>query len=286
LNHHQLKALATGQQFTTYLNNFSYPKTMIQNSFVFLDKISEKKEQYLWEKGVINWDRFLESNKIDGISDARKFFYDVQLRRAKLALNDMNSSYFLSKLPSDKSWRLYDHFKEECCFLDIETSGIGPGSYITVLGFFDGYNTKTMIQGINFNAKELRKELAKYKLFVTFNGSTFDLPFIKKRYPELLPKIPHFDLKHACAKIGLTGGLKNIEKKLGIERKNKIVYGLNGGDAYRLWRMYRASGNKHYLKILVEYNEEDCINLKQIADYAVKNLKQKLSTGVSLPFQF
>jgi len=247
---------------------------MIQNSFIFLDNISKRKEILLWEQGITNWDRFLESDKIKGISKSRKFFYDTQINRAKVALKEMNSTYFINKLPSDENWRLYDYFKDEACFLDIETTGVGPGSYITVIGMFDGYDTKTMIQGINLNIRELKKELANYKLIVTFNGATFDLPFIKKRYPSLLPEIPNFDLKSACAKINLNGGLKYIEKLLDIERKNKIVSNLNGGDAVRLWRMYRASGNKHYLKLLIEYNEEDCINLKQIADYAVKKLKQ------------
>ncbi|MBW2994930.1 ribonuclease H-like domain-containing protein [Candidatus Woesearchaeota archaeon] len=247
---------------------------MIQNSFIFLDKISEKKEKLLWQQGITNWNRFLEAEEINGISKSRKTFYDIQLRRAKTALKEMHSSFFINKLPSDENWRLYDHFKDQCCFLDIETNGVGPGSYLTLIGLFDGYETKTMIQGINFDAKQLMKELSKYKLIVTFNGATFDIPFLKKRYPKLLPDIPNLDLKSACTKIGLKGGLKHIEKKLGIERKNKIVHGMNGGDAYRLWRMYRASGNKYYLKILIEYNEEDCINLKWIADYAVKKLRQ------------
>jgi hypothetical protein len=249
---------------------------MIQNSFIFLDKISGKKEKLVWESGIANWDRFLETEQIKGISRQRKFFYNTQIRKAQSALSSSDSSYFINKLPSDENWRLYEHFKDETCFLDIETNGIGPGSYITVIGLFDGYDTRTMIQGINFNKEELKKELSKYKLIVTFNGAAFDIPFIRKRYPGLLPNIPNFDLKHACAKIGLTGGLKHIEKKLGIERQNKVVSGLNGGDAYRLWRMYRASGNRHYLKLLVEYNEEDCINLKQIADFVVRQLKQSL----------
>jgi hypothetical protein len=246
---------------------------MIQNSFIFLDKISAKKEQLLWQSGITNWDRFLEADGIKGVSKARKSFYDLQIKRAKQAIAENNSSHFIKKLPSHENWRLYDFFKDECCFLDIETNGIGPGSYITVIGMFDGYDTKTMIQGMNFSRDELKKELSKYKMIVTFNGAAFDLPFIEKRYPGLLPNIPNFDLKHACARLGLTGGLKNIEKLLDINR-TKAVSGIDGGDAYRLWRMYRASGNDYYLKLLIEYNEEDCVNLKQIADYVVRELKK------------
>jgi len=109
-------------------------------------------------------------------------------------------------------WRLYGFFKGECVFLDIETSGMDKFDDITVIGLFDGLETKTMIKGINLNFYELKKELRKYRLIITFNGSTFDIPFIRKRYPDLLPNVPNFDLRVACQRVGLTGGLKEIEK--------------------------------------------------------------------------
>ena len=41
--------------------------------------------------------------------------------------------------------------------------------------------------------------------------------------------------------------------------------------------MYKASGDDYYLKLLVEYNEEDVINLKKVADYCVDGLISNLS---------
>ena len=171
-------------------------------------------------------------------------------------------------------WRLYDFFKDETVFLDIETSGLSIYDNITVIGLFDGIETKTMIRGINLDLNHLKKELEKYKLIVTFNGASFDLPFINKRYPDILPRIPHFDLMPACNKLGLSGGLKNIEKKFKIKR-NRIIEKFSGGDAAQLWRMHRGSGDDYYLKLLVEYNEEDIINLKKIANYVYEKLKSR-----------
>ena len=37
--------------------------------------------------------------------------------------------------------------------------------------------------------------------------------------------------------------------------------------------MYRATGDDYYLKLLIEYNEEDIINLKKIAEYCVEKMK-------------
>lgn len=122
-------------------------------------------------------------------------------------------------MPKSEYWRLYDFFKEDAVFLDIETTGLDPkNNDITLIGLFDGINTKTMVKGINFDLKGLKNELSKYKLIVTFNGSSFDIPFISKLYPNLLPNIPNFDLKSITNKLNLTGGLKEIEKKLGIKR--------------------------------------------------------------------
>ena len=168
-----------------------------------------------------------------------------------------------------------DYFKDESVFLDIETTGLDRNNDdITVIGLFNGIETKTMIKGINFDLKELKNELKKYKLIVTFNGASFDVPFINKLYPGLLPIIPNFDVKSITNRLNLKGGLKEIEKKLGIKR-NRIIEKFYGGDALTLWKMYRATGDDYYLNLLVEYNEEDIINLKKIAEHCIDKMKKQ-----------
>ena len=70
---------------------------------------------------------------------------------------------------------------------------------------------------------------------------------------------------------------KEIEKKLSITRDNKIVEQMYSGDAALLHRMWRGSGNSQYLQLLVEYNEEDVINLRKIAEHVYGKLKTKES---------
>jgi len=247
---------------------------MIYTSFRFLNGIDEKTEKNIKIQGIKDWNGFLRTECVRGISRLKKLHYDRQLQRAKKELYRQNSSYFTNFPPSDM-WKLYEYFKEEAVFLDIETTGLSRYDQITLIGLFDGIETKTMIRGTNLNIGYLKKELQKYKMIVTFNGSTFDLPFINRKFPDLLPDIPHFDLRHACARIGLRGGLKQIEKQLNIERKNKIVEKLYNGDPVLLWRMYRSTGDGYYLNLLVEYNEEDIINLKPIANHVINELKSK-----------
>lgn len=245
---------------------------MIQNSFILLEGVNKKTEENIWKQGIYNWDDFLKKGKVKGISNKRKPYYDRQLLDARRALFNFESSYFINRLPLSEMWRLYDFFKEDAVFLDIETSGLTDKDDITVIGLYDGIDTKVMIKGINLDFEVLHKELLKYKLIITYNGSSFDIPFIKKRYPNLLPNVPHIDLRVACSRVGLTGGLKEIEKILDI-RRNKIIEKLYGGDVLLLWKMFKSSGDDYYLNLLVEYNEEDVINLKIIANFVVEKLK-------------
>lgn len=252
---------------------------MIRNSFIFLDGVRFQKEKMLWSQGIKNWDDFLDAKSIPGIGALAKYHHNRQIMKAKENLYALNSEYFKKIIPQAEHWRLYEFFREEAIFLDIETTGLDFESNINVIGLFDGINTKIMIRGINLDYKILQKELLNYKLIITFNGAAFDVPFLKKRYPDLMPNVPHFDLKHCCARLGLTGGLKEIEKQLGIERKNEIVKEFHGGDAAVLWRMYRATMDDYYLNLLIEYNEEDTINLRFIADYVYNGLKKRALEG-------
>ena len=248
---------------------------MITKSFMFLDGIGLQKEKALWQQGIGDWHGFIENGSIEGISAKRKHYYDRILKQARRELYTLNSSYFVPLLPQAETWRLYGFFREEAVFLDIETTGMGQQDDITVFGLYDGNDTKTMIRGINLNYRALKNELLKYKLVVTFNGATFDVPFLRKRYPQLLPIVPHIDLRTVTGRLGYAGGLKAIEGEFGISRR-QLVERMHGGDAKLLWRMYYGSGDEHYLKLLVEYNEEDVINLKKIADVCTKRMEEQL----------
>ena len=249
---------------------------MITNSFIFLERVGNKLEQNIWENGIKDWDDFLNKINVKGLSKPRKFYYDRKILNARKALYNFDSSYFNDLLPQSEMWRLYEFFREDAIFLDIETTGLSKNNDdITVFGLYDGISTKIMIKGVNLNYNELKKELQKYKLIVTFNGASFDIPFIEKRYPGLIPDVPNFDVKSLTSKLGLKGGLKKIERELQIKR-SPIVEKFYGGDALTLWRMYKATGDEYYLNLLVEYNEYDIINLKIVAEKCVRMMKENL----------
>jgi hypothetical protein len=239
---------------------------MIQESFVFLEKCSSARENSLWKQGIKEWREFLAATKIKGIAASKKEFYNRKIREAQQALAEDNAAYFVGKLPSKEMWRLYPHFKEDCGFLDIETDSYGK---VVVVGISNYYNTNTFVKGFNLEKGLLEKELAKYKLLVTFNGGAFDLPKLRKQL-QLEVKMPHIDLKPLCVKLDLKGGLKEVEKMLNLKRPLHLY-----GNPVDLWRAFHASGDREYLELLVDYNKEDIENLKGIMNVVYKRMKEK-----------
>jgi uncharacterized protein YprB with RNaseH-like and TPR domain len=81
------------------------------------------------------------------------------------------------------------------------------------------------------------------------------------------------DLRHVLRRLGLSGGLKNIEREMGIMRDRRVEY-MTGEDAVYLWRLWERQNSRNALDLLLEYNSEDCRNLKALATHAYCNLKR------------
>ncbi len=241
---------------------------MIKTSFIFLERIRKNKEQSLWSQGIKDWPTFLNTSKIRGIAPAKKAYYNRKIHEAQQALHHDNSAYFTDKLPSTQTWRLYDYFKDDACFLDIE---IDSYDRINLIGISNYYQTNHFVQTINLTKPQIEQELAKYKLVITFNGASFDLPKIQKQL-HLTTTIPHIDLKPLCQKLNLLGGLKEVEKTLNLKRPPHLY-----GNPVDLWKAFHASGDKEYLDLLLQYNAQDIENLKAIMEYCYKKMKERIS---------
>ncbi|HLC71902.1 MAG TPA: ribonuclease H-like domain-containing protein [Candidatus Nanoarchaeia archaeon] len=237
---------------------------MIEHSFVFLEKITTTKEKSLWARGITDWQRFLKITEIRGIPSLKKFYYNRQIELAQQALRQGDSSYFVGKLAPKYMWRLYDSFKDECGFLDIEIDSHGK---VVVVGISNYYSTNFFVKGANLEKSILEKELKRYKLLVTFNGASFDLPRLRKQCGISIT-IPHIDLKPLCVKWGMKGGLKEIEKQLNLKRPTHLY-----GNPVELWKAFHASGDREYLELLLDYNREDVENLKAVMEKVYQRLK-------------
>ncbi|OYT48153.1 hypothetical protein B6U83_04000 [Thermoplasmatales archaeon ex4484_36] len=79
---------------------------------------------------------------------------------------------------------------------------------------------------------------------------------------------------HTARKTGLKGGLKAVERALGIEREVEVA-DVNGEVAVRLWRLWERERSRGALKLLLKYNKEDVKNLEPLARRLYEALKAK-----------
>ena len=149
-------------------------------------------------------------------------------------------------------------------YLDIETTGfLGGRSYPTVVGIavdFPGDWTTTQLVGDRITVDAVLHVLEGVTTIYTFNGASFDLPFLAwNPGVDLRRRFEHHDLMRTSRRAGLKGGLKVIEKALGIQR---VLPDMHGHDAVLLWDKYRRENNRDALDMLLEYNREDVENLR------------------------
>jgi uncharacterized protein YprB with RNaseH-like and TPR domain len=153
-------------------------------------------------------------------------------------------------------------------YLDIETTGLTPsGCEITVIGIHlcRGKQAEfVQLVGVDVTVAGILAALRDVDVLYTYNGSRFDLPFIHARLGINLAELfPHHDLMYDCWRNKLFGGLKGVERQVGISRK---LPDMNGYEAVRLWWQYVDSFDLDALNTLCEYNKEDVINLKTLKD--------------------
>lgn len=158
--------------------------------------------------------------------------------------------------------------KNTSAYLDIETTGLSPAAAeLTVIGVClegpDGCCDVIQLWGADISPGKVAVMMARAGTVYTYNGSRFDLRFIKEKLNIDISAIcRHRDLMHGCWRKNLFGGLKSVERQLGIPRK---LAGINGEDAVRLWHEYTAGDGKA-LEILLEYNREDVFNLIKLRE--------------------
>ncbi len=153
-------------------------------------------------------------------------------------------------------------------YLDIETTGLSPTyDEITVVGIhLCGETDAKFIQLVrrDVTADNILEALRGVSVIYTYNGKSFDLPFIHSRVGINLAELfTHHDLMYDCWRNNLYGGFKVVERRLGIDRKLTEV---NGYEAVKLWWRYVDYFDLDALSTLLEYNKEDVVNLKTLKE--------------------
>ncbi|MGE6759666.1 hypothetical protein D7X55_23815 [Corallococcus sp. AB049A] len=249
---------------------------MLRHTFQLIPGVGPWREKDLWSKGIRTWDDFPDG----GIVISRKADTAARERiaEARAALERKDLKDLARMVPPREHWRLFPEFQDDAVYFDIETDG-SKTQVPTVVSLFDAEGLHVYIQGRNMDA--LPEGLAKRRLWVTFNGSCFDVPVLKEYFGAKNFPVPeaHIDLRFVTRRLGMGGGLKEIEDKLGVGRPPHLK-GVNGYDAVLLWRAYLRRGDVEALRYLVEYNLYDSFQLRSLMDLAYNKGADDLNLDV------
>jgi uncharacterized protein YprB with RNaseH-like and TPR domain len=242
---------------------------MMRHTFCHLPGVAARTEQRLWSAGLATWEDALAGA---AAPFARRLPAE-QLRESlrRHALGD--APWFDGRLPAAESWRLFGDFRDRCAYLDIETTGMSATAVVTTVALYDGRSLRTYVRGHNLD--DFARDVQDYQLLVTYNGKSFDLPVLRRCLGCRLGQA-HIDLRYALAGLGLRGGLKACERRLGMARPG--MEEIDGFVAVLLWHRH-ARGDERALQTLLAYNAQDTLNLETLMVYAYNAYLDRLSAA-------
>jgi uncharacterized protein YprB with RNaseH-like and TPR domain len=246
---------------------------MLTSTFLHAPGVGQSTERKLWDAGIRDWDAFLAPGAQLPLGAAKRNIVAPVLEESQRRLETLDHRYFARILPAAEHWRATGEFSQQMAFLDIETTGTGSQSHPTVIGLYDFAEGeyRTWVYGENIG--EFTDAVDEYKVLVTFYGAGFDLPVLRNWDPRIRFHQLHVDLCPLLRRLGYRGGLKRIERQLGIARPDEVE-GMSGLDAVRLWWQWKR-GDRAALETLIEYNREDVVNMVRLLQIA----SQKMMTA-------
>ena len=164
-------------------------------------------------------------------------------------------------------------------YLDIEATGFDLENDKIVLISLGYYLNKDEFKIVQFFAespyeeesllKELKKSMANFERWCSYNGTAFDEPFIVRKMNRFnlgfrLPS-EHIDLfriiRPFYKRMGMKScSLKSVEQFTGIKRRDEI----NGAKWVELYNEYLVKHDEKLTEILMLHNYEDVVNLPKI----------------------
>jgi uncharacterized protein YprB with RNaseH-like and TPR domain len=244
---------------------------VVESTFQLARGFGAGREQRLWRSGIARWQDFTSSPEAL-LSAAAERTLRAAIDEAAAAYAARDADRLAALLPSREHWRLFDAFGADAAYLDIETSDDVVGfAGISAIGILDRRGPRLLLGGRDLDA--FPQAARDWSMLVTFNGLSFDVPILRRAFPEWQPPACHVDLRHVLARLGHAGGLKSIERRLvmlNLARPPHLA-GIDGWDASWLYRRGR-DGDRPAMRRFAEYNLYDAINLRTLMAYAYNRM--------------
>src|SRR5438876_1111705 len=177
---------------------------MLTRSFIHLQGVGNTTEARLWQRGATDWEAFLKIKDQLGMARGKLDHWCDCIEESRERLASEDSRYFARALAPRDHWRAYPEFRHRILYLDIETTGTGAEDEVTVVGVYDGRELRQYVRGVNLD--RFPQEMQRCGLLVTFFGSGFDLPVLRRAIRETRFDLLHIDLCHALKRLGYSGG--------------------------------------------------------------------------------
>lgn len=236
----------------------------LERTFQLTKGVGPWRERDLWARDLATWSDFENAAATGPVMNERldRELLDA-IAKTRDALNRRSLVELAALVPVKEHWRLYGHFVDDAAFFDIEADADHAP---TVVGVMDREGVASFRRDHSLHL--LPERLARSRIWVTFNGSVFDVPALEKAFDEFPKPVLHLDLRFLIRHAKLKGGLKVVEDSIGLSRPLHLR-GVKGLDAIRLWREWIFNKELGALRLLVEYNLYDAINLRSVLEWTL-----------------
>lgn len=249
---------------------------MLTETFLHLPGIGEVKERRLWEAGTRSWEEVAghRHGTVRGLTAE-------SLEMLRQCLEEVQNGHYRTTaeaLPGSEHWRALCSRTAggskplKWLALDIETTGLSAYDNNTTVVGLCGHVTD--FEPVAFVASDrdfpgrLPEFLADSDVLITFNGRSFDVPFLARDLAREYLIFPpfHVDLMLILRRLGERGGLKKIQHRLCL-RRDEGLQEVDGFMAVKLWQEH-LRGTRGAKETIVRYCLEDVVVLHDLARQA------------------
>ena len=173
------------------------------------------------------------------------------------------------------------HFigKSNYCVIDIETMGLNRKFHqVILIGYLYEVNNQIIIKQLFAEKpdeepallKTFLEDIKNFDTYITYNGNSFDIPFLASRMMDLSLSWSHEGSHHMDLLIYIRKyqeylklenyKLKTVEKLIGIDRQDTI----SGKDSVELYKQYVKSKSPQLEEKILLHNYEDIYYLSKL----------------------